>query len=421
MFKFSIVPRFLVFLSVVCLPPGVTARESYRLSRSEAVARTLAENASLVAARSLIAQAEARGTLAGRLDNPELTVEYSSDLAFNNEGESVFGIGFAQKFPVTKRISLLKGIADLEIELAKAEVRNVERLLVRDVEQLCNDLAYFESELGLRRSMVEIDQRFEAFVESRIEAAEASPVDANQIRIELYALQQEIAELEIARAKAIAELKSHLNLEASVSLETTHRFDENPSEPQLSEFGVGNLDTHPEYRMRSLLLEAADKQTSLARASRWDDFSIGLLFEDERSVDEPVGLGNNQFFGVSVSIPLPLRDRSRGLLQESLSVKAQREAELAAASLSLRNKAAALQEEAMSRFRQASHYQKNITMLVEQNLAEMSDAYSSGQVSLSELFRSQSQALKIRSAQLSMARDYEQALVNWKAATARNL
>ena len=57
----------------------------------------------------------------------------------------------------------------------------------------------------------------------------------------------------------------------------------------------------------------------------------------------------------------------------------------------------------------------------EDNLAKMNAAYGAGQVSLNELFRSQEQRVKIQSAHLTMVHDYRQALVEWEAATARNI
>ncbi len=419
--RFSILKRLLTVLFSVLSLARSDAQSIHNLTRSQAVELALANNQSLQAARTLIEQAKARGEVAGRLENPELSFDYKTDWAFNDEGESSLGLGFSQRFPVTKRISILKDIAGIEIAMAEAEVLEQERLVAREVELLCNEFAYLESQQKLRASLLEIDKSFEAFVQSRIEVGEASPIDVNQIRIELYAIEQDINELKIAREKTRSRLRSLLGLEMEADLRISHSIDSSVVAGDLPRYGVESLDTHPQYRLQSLLLEVASKQSSLARASRWEDISIGVMLEQERSVDEPVGIGTGRFMGLAVSIPLPLRDRSRGLERESLSLQRQREAELAALSLELRNAAAALREEVMSLAEQASYYETNITPLVEQNLKEMTEAYSSGQISLNELFRSQSQRLKIQSTHLEMVRDYEHAMAEWKAATAQNL
>ena len=42
-----------------------------------------------------------------------------------------------------------------------------------------------------------------------------------------------------------------------------------------------------------------------------------VFFEEERGVDEPSGLGRDRFFGIGVSIPLPLHDKNRGEIEAS--------------------------------------------------------------------------------------------------------
>ena len=72
-------------------------------------------------------------------------------------------------------------------------------------------------------------------------------------------------------------------------------------------------------------------------------------------------------------------------------------------------------------YQQARGYDQNLTQLVEKNIVEMNAAYSAGQVSLAELFRSQEQGLRLQSAQLTKLHDFEQAMIRWKAATAQVL
>ncbi len=421
MHRFSIQTKLLLAALILCSTLRGESQATQKLTRLQAVELALSSNKSLVAARSLIDRARARREGVGRLDNPELSVEYATDWMFNDEGQSSVGIGFSQRFPVTKRLSILKDLVETEIAMAEAEVANQERMVAREVELLCNELAYLESQLALRQSLLEVDKRFGVFVESRIQVGEASPVDLNQIRIELYAIEQEIGELGIEREMTLSRLRPLLGLEVDQELGVAQRMLVPVAAPELPVFDSEQLDTHPEYRLQKLLLQVAEKQGSLAKTSRWDDISVGVSLEQERSIDEPLGIGTERFLGVAVSIPLPLRDRSQSLVRESLSLKSQREAELAARSLELRSRESALRKQVNGLYAQATYYETSITSLVEQNLEEMSEAYSAGQISLNELFRSQSQRLKIQSAHLEMVRDYEQAIAEWKAATTRNL
>lgn len=390
-------------------------------TRSQVVELALSGSKTLQAARTVIAQAEARREGAGLRSSPELKFDYSTDWVFKDEGQSMIGVAFEQRFPVTKRLSILKDIADVEIDLAQAEVRNQERLLVREVELLCNEIAYIDAELGLRHALIENDKEFAEFVESRIQTAEASPLEANQVRIELYILEQEIEHLETDRTRLLESLRASIGFEVGETIELSHELDIGRSPPVFSNFSAEDLDTHPEYQLRTLMLEMADKRESLALASRWGDVSLGFGYKEERSVDQPVGIGNERFLGLSVSVPLPMKKRSESELKERVLVRRQMEQMRDAASLELRSKARAMREEAAHLYHQSLEFQEKITSLVELNLKEMSEAYGAGQVSLNEVFRSQSQRLKIQSAHLEMVRDYEQALVEWRAAVAGNL
>ena len=177
------------------------------------------------------------------------------------------------------------------------------------------------------------------------------------------------------------------------------------------------LENHPEYQLKKLLFEIADERTSLALANRWDDLAVGLFFENERILDLPVGRRTDNFFGVSFSIPLPFNNKNSGNLEESLAYRKQVELELEALSLAKRITAKTLKQKVSSLYQQVYEYDTGVTTLVEQNLRDMNIAYESGLINLTDLFRSQEQRLRIEFFQLSMLHDYEQALVDWKAAT----
>lgn len=415
--KFVII--FSLHLPLLSLSIQIAAEES-NLSKAQIVQLAFENNRYLAAAQLAHEQALARSELSGKWANPEITFDYSTDWLFNDEGESSFGIAFEQRFPIAKRLSLQKEIAAIEIELAEAEMRDFKRKLVRDLELALNDLAYIESQLELRKSLAALNSQFAEFVASRVETAEASTLDANQVKLELYVNEQEIQNLNNQYASRLAQLRSLIGLEPDATLTLDKTFRQLGKNPELRKTSIEDLSTLPEFQIKSLLIAIADTKTKLALRSRWEDVTIGLGFENERSVDEPSGLGSDRFLGVSVSIPLPARNHYDPIVKQNLTKQAQLQAEIEALSIELRNNLESLREQALNLYLQASHYETNITQLVEQNLQELNAAYSAGLISLNELFRSQEQRLKIQSAYLTMVHDYQQALVEWRAATATN-
>ena len=389
------------------------------LSKEQAVARALQQNPALNAARTTIDRALGNRQQAGRWANPELSIDYATDQTFNDEGEYGYSVGFEQRFPVTNRLRLQKSIAQDEIELAVAEVANQVRLLTLEVETSVAAATALEAQIELRDERLQLNRKFAAFMESRVQAGEVSSVETNQVQIELYAVEQEKQELSNTLLLELAKLKQLIGANVDAELSLTHQFELPATQPQLASLTQESIMQHPEYRMKALLSGISDKRVSVVKAERWADIAVRVFFDEERSVDDPGGLGTDRFFGVGVSIPLPLLDRKQGAILASRAEQRQFKYELDRVGLEVRSEAHTQATLAVSLYQQARDYDQHLTQLVEKNLAEMKSAYGAGQINLVELFRSQQQGLRVQSAQLTKLHDFEQAIIRWKAATAQ--
>ena len=335
-----------------------TPESSLKLTSQGAVALALQNNQSLQAARSAINEAGAYSQYAGRLDNPELNLGYASDRAFNDEGEQSYSIGFEQRFPITNRLKLLKNVSAIEVKLAEAELLNQQRLLIRDVESSMALIASLDKQLSLLSGMIRLQEEFAAFMEKRIDAGEASTLALNQVRVALFSVKQEIENRTKERNRALGDLRSLLGLEPNRQLEVLADSVQMPTLPEMEAFNLDDLKQHPEYQLRALLADIAQEQTNLAKASRWADIAVEVFFEEEKSVDEPEGLGRDRFFGIGVSIPLPLRSNYRGEVEASRFREKQIYHEMNAMSLQLQNDAEALRSNAAAAYKQASTTKK---------------------------------------------------------------
>lgn len=393
------------------------AQQELSLSKQAAVALALNNNKSLAAARITVEQAEARRSQAGRLTNPALRVDYSSDQVFNNEGESRFGIGFEQAFPITKRLSLLKEIADIEIELAKAEIEDQERHLQQAVETTILIIAETMEEIELREAQTILLQRLSEFVQSRVRAGEASNLEVNQVKLELFSIHEEIHELENDQSDEKGHLRQLMGLEPETPLQIDYSYVKPTAARQFPVVTESSLQNHPELRQKRLLAEIAGSHSSLAMADRWEDLTVGLFFSNNRNIDEPVGRTNDNFLGLTFRLPMPVHNNNQGRITERRLQQRQYQLELEALTLEKRNQARTLEIKMTNLFKQIDEYETEVTQLVEENLQDMSAAYESGLISLTDLFRIQEQRLSIEIFQLTLLHDYEQALVDWRATT----
>lgn len=421
MYHFLKLGRVAAFALIVQSTLSSLAAEPLTLSQEQAVVRALQQNPALNAARTTIDRAQGNRLQAGRWDNPELSIDYATDRTFNDEGEYGVSVGFEQRFPVTNRLRLQKAIAQDEIELAQAEVANQVRLLTREVEASVAAATALDVQIKLRDERLELNRKFAQFMKSRVGTGEVSSVETNQVQIELYAVEQEKQELSNTLLLELAKLKQLIGADVETELRLTHHFELPTAAPQLTSLTQETLMQHPEYRMKSLLYRIFDKRISVAKAERWADIAVRVFFEEERGVDDPGGLGTDRFFGVGVSIPLPLLDRKEGAILASRAEHRQLKYELDSVGLKVRSEARTQAMRARSLYQQARDYERNLTQLVAKNLDEMEAAYSAGQINLAELFRSQEQGLRVQSAQLTKLHDFEQAMIHWKAATAQVL
>lgn len=419
MIKFLIVLRTLLFAALFPLYSFSKEVEPIaRLSNAQAVQLALSNNMQLLAARKVVEQIDGQRAMSGIRENAEVSFSYSTDTLFNDEGEQSLGVAFEQKFPITNRLRFEREIAKSAVDLAVVEIHNQERVLIENVERLVVEAEFLQSQLELRDQLIDLDVRFAAFIASQIETGEASAVEANQVKIALYALQQEKQALENEKLAILAELQKAIGAEVVDSLEVEYTLDLSESSEALPTFSEEMLRRHPEYRLKALMADIAKNRVALAHSKKWEDIAVSIFWENERSFDEPNGIGVGDFLGLGVSIPLPSKRFAHGAIQESLAYKQRIELELEGTAFELSNQAELLRKVVERIDAQVRHYQSEIVELVDQNIEDMNTAYKRGQVSLGDVFRTQEQRLEIQSTHLAQLRDYHKSLIEWRSATA---
>ena len=134
-------------------------------------------------------------------------------------------------------------------------------------------------------------------------------------------------------------------------------------------------------------------------------------------MDAPNGFGRDRMLGVGFSVPLPLINNGQAAVAESRARREHLRYQLQGAQLELKHQADLSRQQVSQLHAQAKVYDASLSQLVAQNLADMQTAYASGQIALTDLFRAQEQGFKLRSKQLSLLHNYQQAIVDWQSAT----
>lgn len=363
-------------------------------TREKAINYALKENVDLRAARLSIEIAEARLQHTGIRSNPELEIDYASDLLFNNEGEYNLGIGIAQRFPLANRLRKAKEVTRVDIAKAKMEVKQLERSIVNAISEIALEISIVDSQLTLFEERLKKTDEIEKFITSRVRNGELSILEANQVTLEKRGLELEMRQLQDERERLARSLSPYLGLSAGTPVEFAQSgtIDPNQNLPGLDH---SIFERHPAFQMAVLEAHSAEAEIALAESEDWESITARLFWENERSLDEPAGLGTDRFLGVGISIPLPLKKKGNLLAREHHIARDQSRLKAAAIKLQVESDIENARNEALNLRSQLVDYRQNVVQLALTQLDETQRAYQNGQLSLVSLLRAQEQLLRL--------------------------
>ena len=405
-------------LALVLSSPARSETAPNPLTADDAVREALAANADLAAARFAIDIARGGLLQAGRLANPELEVGYADDFAFKSEGERTGAAGLSQRFPVTSRLAREKDVAAKDVETAAAEVRDFERRLVAEVESAFYTVRALDERSLVNRELIDSVRHVEETTTRRLEAAEVSPAEVGLLRIERLRLEQEARRIAREREIAAASLVRLLGRASPDGLTPVGDLDpgalpaaRGPAAAAGDLTGRGDLDA-----ARSTI-ERAEADRGLARAEVWEDWSVGLGYEGERTVfDEPIGVKRDSFLTLGVKVPIPLWNRQQGRIAAA-------EAEVGRARRSRDALVLRIDEEIRVAEARVRTLRESVDAYASELLPEASRSrdlfergYRQGLVGIAELLQAQRQYNESRGLYLELVGDLRRATIEFEAA-----
>jgi cobalt-zinc-cadmium efflux system outer membrane protein len=375
--------------------------------RATAVAFALENNADLRAARLSIELAESRLARTGIRTNPTMILQYSSDFLFNDEGEHTLGIGFMQKFPLANRLKLAKAVSRVDIAKAKAEIRIQEIAIAQSINEVALDLQVNDTRRASLGRLLSKSEEIASFIQSRVQLGEYSQLEANQATLEARSLAQEINQLSDERTHLVHALEPLLGLTAEREMSFIEIKEISLSDDSLL-YEDSIFDRHPEFQLATLEAHSAEAEIALAKSETWEDVTARLFLENERSMDEPNGLGTDRFIGVGLWIPLPLRKKGELQAREQRIARHQSHMKAAAIKLRVQHEIEHARHE-MDDLRKSIHrYRKEVVELAEQQLEETQTAHKKGQISFVALMEVQRQLLEVEHSHLDTLESFAQ-------------
>lgn len=401
-----------IWCSLLVLAPAAMGAS---FSLAEVVPTALAKNADLVAARLAIDEAQGRLVQSGRLTNPELEVEVKPQVNLGGLGaQGVFAVGFTQRFPLTARLRLEKEVSRAALAVARAEVRDAERRLATEALTGAIGLLALDSQRNLKERQLANSRELAAVAGKSATLGEGSGVEAAQFDLEAQELAVQRIQLETERAELVGSLRPLLGVVASDSIEIAGELSLART-PEAT--GETPLAARPDYQAALARRETADRALALARANRWQDIGVGVFGELQQQEDDPLGVVNDNFIGLRVSLPLPFWNRNQGRIQESVATVQRAERESEALAVRIRSEVEAAQRQMAT----TARLDMEVSGVLLPNAAKLEERLeklrSEGQATLTEVLRARERRFRVESIRLDARRDFHRASVRLDAAT----
>lgn len=408
--------RFLPCLNLLYLfATPISVATAASLSLSEIVPTALAKNRDLAAARLVIDEAEGRWLQSGRLSNPELGLELKPQVNLGGLGaQGNITAGLSQRFPLTSRLKLEREVSKSALAVARAEVRDVERRVAAEALVAAIDLLALDSQRALKERQLSNSLELAAVAGKSATLGEGSGIEAEQFGLEAQELSTQRIQLEADRSELVGALCPLLGLEAPQVVEITG--DLTPVETPATSSALP-VSGRPDYQAALARRATADRALALARANRWEDIGVGVFGEMQRQEDAPLGVVDDNFVGLQVSLPLPFWNRNQGRIRESAAAlqRAERESEALETRIRSEIDAAQRQMEVSARLDQ------EITRTLLPNAQKLEERLerlrAEGQTSLTEVLRARERRFRVESIRLDARRAFHRARVRLEAAS----
>jgi len=225
----------------------------------------------------------------------------------------------------------------------------------------------------------------------RLRQAEVSLADLNLQKIELQRLALRASALNLEREKLRIALNHLLGKEPAERLQITDAMPRYVA--SFNNDSETAIQRRPDRQIAALQIDRAAAEQSLARAERWEDWTIGLGYDRDvtKFNSSAVADKSDQFLGLRITIPLPLWNRNQGKLIETNAARSRTFGELQAIELKISAEIESAKSEVSRLSSILNQYEQETLKLAEENTNILKGGYSDGLIPISSVIQGQQQ------------------------------
>ncbi|HEX8431562.1 MAG TPA: TolC family protein [Longimicrobium sp.] len=393
--------------------PASTAADTLTLTLFDAQARALRNNP------AFLADAQALGIARGRLRqarsypfNPELELEAPG--AATREGLGVYQASLAQEIEAPGRTRLRARAASLGLDRAGAEVRDAARLALAATGEAFYEALAAERRLSVAEQILGLNQTLLAAIRTQRREGEISALQANLAEIEVGRARARVLAERRQRTAALVELRRLMGLTPDQPL----RLADGPARP----LGLIRTDT----LIAAALARRPDVAASVAAVQ--ESQTLGALTRGEATptlrvaaIAERDEVGGDARFGVGIGASLPVLNRNRGNVAAARAETSRAQYARLATELRVRADVTQAAQAYAAAAEEVAVYESDVLQPTRENQALLETAYRAGKIDLPSLLLVRNQLREAELGYWDAWLAFRRARVRLEAATGASL
>jgi cobalt-zinc-cadmium efflux system outer membrane protein len=387
----------LTTLVLVLLTTAATAhaQPSTELTVDELVARAIADSPDLRATRAEIGAAVGRLRQAGLRPNPTLDLGGQKALGPDN----TLTLGVALPLDLNGRKEGRVGVAERELQMKHAQLRDRERRLASDVRMKGGDLLAARRSLAITDELLGVNRDALRLVQDRVRAGAVPALDESLMLVEVNRLDAS-RQLVASRVDIAAlQLRALAGMRPEVPLIVRGDLASSAPPPSPDDAVRQALANRPD-----LEVARADIAVALARIrkeqaeGRWDA-SVNVGYQRQDFGYDLNGLTSSgatrpiqdvfHYFGVGVTVTLPVRNRNQGNIAAAEAEAQAADRRLDFTELIIRQEVAAALAQHEAARRSLEIYERGVRDVATRNLTLVRQSYELGRGTLLDVIAEQ--------------------------------
>jgi len=375
-------------------------------------------NGELAAARATIAEARGRLRQAGLRPNPMFEASGAQAVTSSDNNLTV-GIELPLELGGRRRARVT--VAEREIEMKVAEVRDFERRLAAEVRVKYADALAATRNLKFTEDLLELTRNSHQLIRARVELGKSAPLDQNLVWVELNKTEVMRIGFESNAEVAMLELKKVVGMPPEATLRLRGEFELEGQPPQQSEALRRALESRHDLAAFRAAENLAAAQAEQARVEGKVDASIFANYErmnfgynirgfnDAGALVPVTGAFHYATFGLRFT--LPVRNKNQGLIEAAAAAEEAARKRREYAELAVRNEVASAYAR-LERARAASAiYRERVIDASARNLDVLRQAYTLGQKNLLDYITEQRRFIDVETGYTDLLKETFDALV----------